>query len=258
MNLTDRAQTNFQRILVKPVEFTPAAVLFDMDGLMIESERALLQCWREASLRLGLHALDDALWLSFVGLSDRVCVELLRERLAEPQVEALLQATQVRYDAHVEAGLPLKPGVLELLALLESRGIPRAVVTSTRRERALQKLERCALLPHFDAVITGSDVMHAKPAPDIYLLAAQRLGVLPAHCVVLEDSVPGVRAALAAGMTPIQVPDLVVPDDAARALGHRVVDSLVHARELIAAALPLDPGFQQGELTAGGRGTGAL
>lgn len=222
---------------MKPVPSTPAAILFDMDGLMIESERALLQCWREASHALELHQLDDALWLSFVGLSDRVCHALLRERLDEAQVQALLQETQVRYDAHVEAGLPLKAGVLELLALLQSRGLPRAVVTSTRRERALQKLTRCGLLDYFDAVVTGSDVAHPKPAPDIYLLAAKTLGVAPGECVVLEDSAAGVRAALAAGMTPIQVPDLVLPDESTRALGHRVVESLVHARALIAAML---------------------
>jgi HAD superfamily hydrolase (TIGR01509 family) len=223
--------------LMTPVPFTPAAVLFDMDGLMIESERALLQCWREASHALQLRQLDDALWLSFVGLSDRVCTELLRERLDEARVQALLQETQVRYDAHVEAGLPLKPGVLELLALLQSRGLPRAVVTSTRRDRALQKLTRCGLLSYFDAVVTGSDVAHPKPAPDIYLLAASTLSVAPGECVVLEDSAAGVRAALAAGMTPIQVPDLVHPDESTRALGHRVVDSLMHAQALIAAVL---------------------
>lgn len=224
-----------------PIDFAPAAVLFDMDGLMIESERALLQCWRESSQHLGL-TLDDALWLSFVGLSDRVCHDMLRERLAEEQVAALLHELQLRYDAHVEAGLPLKAGVIELLQLLDERGIPRAVATSTRRDRALQKLERCGLLPHFHDVITGSDVAHAKPAPDIYLLAAQRLGVEPARCVVLEDSGPGVRAALAAGMTPIQVPDLVHPDEAMRSLGHRVVESLVHARALIEPVLPLAGG----------------
>ena len=217
--------------------FTPVAVLFDMDGLMIESERALLQCWREASQELGLEV-EDALWLSFVGLSDRACQALLRERFGdEDTLRALLHGLQVRYDAHVEAGLPLKEGVLELLALLEERGIPRAVVTSTRRERALQKLTSTGLLPHFHDVVAGNEVKHTKPAPDIYLLAAQRLGVAPSLCVVLEDSVPGVRAALAAGMTPIQVPDLVVPDDAVRALGHRIVDSLVHARALIEPAL---------------------
>ncbi|MGO4222352.1 HAD family hydrolase [Lysobacter sp. TAF61] len=223
--------------LLAPVQFTPVAVLFDMDGLMIESERALLQCWRETADELGL-AFEDSLWLSFVGLSDRACHELLRQYVDEAQLQALLQGCKARYDAHVEAGLPLKPGLIELLQLLAQRGVPRAVVTSTRRERAMQKLELCGLLPHFVTVVTGSDVVHSKPAPDIYLLAAQRLGVTPEHCVVLEDSVPGVRAALAAGMTPIQVPDLVMPDAAARALGHRVVDSLVQARALIEPVLP--------------------
>lgn len=222
--------------LLEPVGFAPAAVLFDMDGLMIESERALLECWREASQELGL-VVDDALWLSFVGLSDRVCHEMLRERFAEEQLQALLGGLQVRYDARVEAGLPLKTGVLELLALLKQRGIPRAVGTSTRRPRALQKLELCGLLPHFDAVVTGSDVAQSKPAPDIYLLAAQQLGVAPEQCIVLEDSAAGVRAALAAGMTPIQVPDLVAPDEGVRALGHRIVESLVQARALIEPAL---------------------
>ncbi|RPE75855.1 HAD family hydrolase [Vulcaniibacterium tengchongense] len=219
-----------------PLAFAPQAVLFDMDGLMIESERALLGCWRQAAQELEL-ALDDALWLSMVGLSDRICHELLRERLVEDRVQALLQRCQQLYDAQVEAGLPLKPGVLELLALLRERGVPRAVVTSTRRPRALQKLGLCGLLPHFDAVVAGGDVERPKPAPDGYLLAAHTLGAAPARCVVLEDSAPGVRAALAAGMTPIQVPDLVPPDATVRALGHRIVDSLLAARRLIEPAL---------------------
>jgi HAD superfamily hydrolase (TIGR01509 family) len=222
---------------VNAIPFVPAAIFFDMDGLLIESERALLQCWREAATVLDMPQLDDALWLSFVGLSDRVCNQLLRERLDEAQLEALLRELQARYDAHVEAGLPLKTGVHELLAVLDHHRLPRAVVTSTQRERALRKLTRCELLAHFHTVVTGSDVVHAKPAPDIYLLAAQRLGVPPSQCLVLEDSVPGVRAALAAGMTPIQIPDLVAPDDAARALGHRVMDSLMQVREAISAIL---------------------
>lgn len=221
---------------VEPIAFAPQAVLFDMDGLMIESERALLQCWREASQELGL-PLGDDLWLSMIGLHDRACHELLRALLDETQVQTLLARCHALYDEHVRAGLPLKTGVLELLALLDARGIPRAVATSTRRERALQKLELCGLLSHFHAVVTGSDVAHPKPAPDIYLLAARELGVDPARCVVLEDSVPGVQAALAAGMTPIQVPDLVVPGDDVRALGHRIVESLLHARRLIEPVL---------------------
>src|SRR5262245_51066856 len=176
-------------IRLEPIGFAPAALLFDMDGLMIESERALLQCWREASAELGLE-LEDDLWMSMIGLHDRACHDLLRARLTGQQVQDLRVRCHALYDERVLAGLPLKSGVLDLLALLDARGIPRAVATSTRRPRALQKLELCGLLPHFHAVLTGSDVEHPKPAPDIYLLAARELGVDPAHCVVLEDSVP--------------------------------------------------------------------
>ena len=168
---------------------------------------------RDGADELGLK-FEDALWLSFVGLSDRACHDMLRAATwTRHNCRRCCTGCRTRYDAHVEAGLPLKPGVLELLELLAQRGVPRAVVTSTRRDRAHCRSWSCAAcLPHFDdGRRPASDVVHSKPAPDIYLLAAERLDVAPAHCVVLEDSVPGVRAALAAGMTPIQVPDLVMP-----------------------------------------------
>lgn len=101
----------------------------------------------------------------------------------------------------------------------------------------MRKLAAADLLPYFDVVCTSSDVAAPKPAPDVYLLAASKLGVDPARCLVLEDSPTGVRAALAAGMTPIQVPDMLVPDDAARALGHRIVGSLGDAQRLLEARL---------------------
>lgn len=219
-----------------PIGFRPAAVLFDMDGLMIESERSLLECWRQATRDLGL-ALDDALWLSMIGLSDAACARMLRERLSEAEAEALTACTQALYDVRVVSGLPLRPGVRRTLDWIERLEVPRAVVTSTHRWRTEQKLERCGLRRYFRILATGDEVRASKPAPDIYLLAAARLDVDPARCVALEDSLPGVRAALAAGMTPIQVPDLVAPDDAARALGHRIVDDLEQARRLVEAAL---------------------
>lgn len=220
----------------RPLPFAPQAVLLDMDGLMLDSERALLECWQLASAEQQV-GIDDAFWLSMVGLHERECTRLLRERLGPGPADALRTRCHVLYSARVDAGLDHRPGLQPLLELLVERGITRAVVTSTRRERALQKLGAADLLRHFDTVLTGSDIDHPKPAPDIYLLAAARLGVEPDGCLVLEDSVPGVRAALAAGMTPVQVPDLVAPDAQARALGHRVVASLHEARELLQQAL---------------------
>nr|WP_281383388.1 HAD family phosphatase [Pseudoxanthomonas broegbernensis] len=219
-----------------PLAFSPVAVIFDMDGLMLDSERAITDCHARAAADLG-HALPPDYWLQMVGTGDAVCRARLVERLGEEAADALLARSGLLYEAKVDAGIPHRPGIVPLLRWLAGRGIPRAVATSTRRPLALRKLEKAGLLGWFDAVCTSSDVAHPKPAPDVYLLAARRLGVDPAHCLVLEDSPTGVRAALAAGMTPVQVPDMLQPDAQVRALGHRIVASLDEARRLLEARL---------------------
>jgi HAD superfamily hydrolase (TIGR01509 family) len=212
--------------------FVPEAVIFDMDGLMLDSERAIIGCLAEAARELG-HDLPEVLWLSMVGHSEAVCRHLLDEAIGEAQRERVLQRSHVLYEAVVAAGVPHRPGIIEMLDFLDSRRIPRAVATSTRRPLALRKLDAAGLLLRFDAICTSSDVEHPKPAPDVYLLAARSLGVDPRRCLVLEDSPTGVRAAFAAGMHPIQIPDLLEPDDAVRALGHTILPSLDDARMLL-------------------------
>ncbi|WP_374012345.1 HAD family hydrolase [Pseudoxanthomonas koreensis] len=220
-----------------PLPFFPQAVIFDMDGLMLDSERAITDCHAQAAAALG-HDLPPDYWLRMVGTGDAACRTMLVERLGEAAADALLAHSGKLYDARVAAGIPHRPGILPLLHWLQARGVPRAVATSTRRPLAMYKLDKAGLLPFFAAVCTSTDVFHPKPEPDVYLLAAQRLGVAPAQCLVLEDSPTGVRAALAAGMTAVQVPDLVAPDAQVRALGHRIVASLDEAQRLLAAQLP--------------------
>lgn len=224
--------------------FAPDAVLFDMDGLMLDSERVMLESWRQAAIEHAMQ-IDDALWLRMVGMHDLDSLALLNEHLGVDTTQRLMGTNERLYDARVAAGLPLKPGLLALLDWLEAHGVPKAVATSTRRDRAIAKLAASGLLNRFAVVVTGSDVAQAKPAPDIYLLAARQLGVDPRRCVVLEDSEPGVRAALAAGATPIQIPDLVPPSETLRAFGHRIAPSLRHAHGLLA------PWFDRDEVTAG-------
>ena len=116
--------------------------------------------------------------------------------------------------------------------------IPRAVATSTRRDRARSKLARASLLPRFHAIVGGDDVARGKPAPDIYVEAARRLGASAARCLALEDSEPGVRSALAAGMTPIMVPDMHPPSADLIALDLVVLPSLHDVLAHLAALPP--------------------
>ena len=216
--------------------FLPAAVLFDMDGLMIDSERAVLACWRQAAAEFDL-PVDDSLLHGMVGLHERLCRELLTRHFPDRDLTPLFVRTNDLYEAAVDGGLPLKPGIFPLLEYLGAAGMPKAVATSTKRATAEVNLARTGLGKHFSIVLTGSDIEHPKPAPDIYLKTAARLGVAPRQCLVLEDSEPGVRAALAAGMTPIQIPDVKQPSDELRALGHRIVGSLDEAHALLRATL---------------------
>lgn len=222
---------------IAALPFLPEAVIFDMDGLMIDSERVSIACWRQAARELRT-TLPEGFFLRMVGLGERDCHVLLQKHVDDAaRLDALSARCHQLYEDSTRDGLPLRPGLLELLDLLQAHRVPRAVATSTRQPRASRTLAACGLLDRFQAVVTSSDVEHPKPAPDIYLLAARRLGRAPDRCLALEDSPAGTRAALAAGMTVIQVPDLVAPDDALRALGHRIVDSLHDARLLLAPLL---------------------
>ena len=212
--------------------FLPAAVVFDMDGLMLDSERAIIECLARAAREAG-HELPQSLWLRMVGNSEAVCRALLDDCIGEAQREQVLARAHALYEAVVDAGVPHRPGIVELLDLLDDLRLPRAVATSTRRPLALRKLQAAGLLARFEMVCSSSDVARPKPAPDVYLLAASKLGMEPARCLALEDSPAGVRAALAAGMHAIQVPDMVVPDDDVRALGHTITASLHDVRQML-------------------------
>ena len=204
----------------------PVAVIFDMDGLMLDTESLGPQTWRDAAAAIGVD-FDLGLLPSMIGRNYRDCREMLREHYGPSYpVEQLTATCLTVFDAIVARdGIAQKPGLRELLDWLERRTScarsrrPRAA-TAPRRNSTQQ-----GLLQRFAALVGGNEVERGKPEPDIFLLAASRLSVAPADCVVLEDSEPGVRAALAAGMMPIMVPDLHAPSPGparARAAGAAV------------------------------------
>lgn len=211
-----------------PLSRPPAAVLFDMDGLLLDSERVALGIMSACASELGL-AWSPEVGLRIIGRNVDDSSRILREHYGnDARLDALPAAFRARYDRHIDDyAIAHKPGVTELLDLLDAHGIARAVATSTQRERAARKLERNGLLRRFDALVGGDEVARGKPAPDIFLAAARALDVQPSACLVLEDSNSGARAGLAAHMAVVMVPDLLEPDDDVIAMGALRQSSLI-------------------------------
>jgi len=224
---------------LRPVR-RPRAVIFDMDGLMLDTERLALAAWQQASAALGLRC-DPDVARRMVGRNQADAMAIVREHHgADFPVDAVMAESAAAYEAIVaREGIALKPGLAALLDWLAGERIATAVATSTRRGRALTKLERTGLLQRFTAIVGGDEVARGKPAPDIFLAAAARLAHAPERCIVLEDSEPGLHGAHAAGIAPIMVPDLHPPSADLLALAPLVLASLDDVR-LHLAALPVD------------------
>lgn len=185
-------------------------VIFDMDGLMFDTERLWDTLWEPTCREMGVEmpADVDAFLASGRGLAGQALAEHIREYFPMVDPQKMLQTAWRLADELFAKGVPCKPGLFELLDVLEERGIPRIVASSSPRSMILQNLSTTGAGRYFAQVVCGADVEHSKPAPDIFLLAASRLGVDIRRCLVLEDSLNGLRAARASGAVSVMVPDL--------------------------------------------------
>ncbi|KJY82732.1 CbbY [Vibrio galatheae] len=204
------------------------AAIFDMDGLLLDTERVCMRVFKQACENVNLPFYEDN-YLSIIGKNSAGIEKVFRKTYGD-DLEKLQTEWRKNYDAIVKhQAIPVKHGVIELLEWLKAHNIPTAVATSTHREVALIKLELAGLSQYFDSFTCGCEVKNGKPDPEIYLLAAERLGVPAEQCLAFEDSNNGVRSATAAKMTTFQIPDLVAPCDEVKALGHNIFPSLQDA-----------------------------
>ncbi|MGN0984361.1 MAG: HAD family hydrolase [Gemmiger sp.] len=208
-------------------------VIFDMDGLMFDTERLWDTLWGPCCERLGLPAPTDAFLASGRGMAG----DNLKRHLAAyyPQIspDALLAMVWKLADETFAEGVPCKPGLRELLDYLEQTGIPRIVASSSPRNLVETNLQTTGVRRYFHDIVCGGDVQVSKPDPAIFLLAASRLGLAPGECLVLEDSFNGVRAGHAAGAVTVMVPDMAQPTEEIRRLYDRCCGDLLEVLALL-------------------------
>ena len=213
------------------------AAVFDMDGLMFDTETLVYRIWQRMMDEEGYpYSLED--FKQTVGKRKAEVQNFYFGKYGEdfPYWDFSAKCRQ-RYLWYIgENGVPVKKGLLELLDFLKEKGFLIALATSTSRVTTELNLESAKLTEYFDTLVCGEDVVNGKPHPEVFLDAAARLGVKPSECVALEDSVNGIKSAYAAGMTTVMVPDMIRPSDQLLPMIDLCCDSLGKAIPFIEGA----------------------
>ncbi|HEY2660579.1 MAG TPA: HAD family phosphatase [Caulobacteraceae bacterium] len=202
------------------------AVVFDMDGLLIDSEGLVREGILLAARNLGFE-MPLSLCAAMIGLPSERGKALIRDHFGPGfDLDGYLVEEQRVVGAMFAEGVALKSGVVEILDRLDALGLPRAVATSSSRGAVAHGLGGNGIQHRFGAIVSREDVPRHKPFPDPFLKAAELLGVNPQACLALEDSHNGVRAAHAAGMMTVMVPDLLDPTEEMHAKCVHIAESL--------------------------------
>jgi HAD superfamily hydrolase (TIGR01509 family) len=214
------------------------AALFDMDGLLFDTENLFLSCSRETKQELG-YTIPEELHVEAIGRTFEDTKRIFLEHLGQDfPLETFLQKNHQRVYAHIERyGMPIKPGAVPLLKELRRRGIKTLLVSSSSTWMIEKNLKAADMEGFFDLIVSGEEVEHGKPAPDIFLLAADRARLAPGECLVLEDSNNGAKAGVAAGMRTVMVPDIKPPLPEVEVEVYKVCKTLEEVRQILPSLL---------------------
>lgn len=212
------------------------ALVFDMDGLMFDTERLGLKAWEYGGRQLHVD-IGEPVVRQMLGMNQAGLRRFLTDRFGEgfDFYRCFQHWAEYMREAIEKQGVPLKKGLTRLLRYLKENGYRAAMATSSNRPMVLWYLQKSGVGGYFDEIVTGDSIRRGKPAPDIYIKAAKALLLPPEECMALEDSLSGIRSAYHAGMKPVMVPDLVEPTDEIRPLLYALAASLDEVIPLLEA-----------------------
>lgn len=202
-------------------------IVFDMDGVLFDTERLCMEGWSRVAAAQGISGIEETA-RRCIGLNENDTRALVQEALGrEFPYEAFRRQVSDWFWQQIKShGLPVKEGVKKLLPYLQHAGYKIGLASSSKYDSVVSHLKEAGLIDYFSVLVTGDMVEHSKPEPDIYLLACRKLQENPGECFAVEDSANGIRAAAAAGMKPIMVPDLLEPDEEMKRLSFLICRDL--------------------------------
>lgn len=216
------------------------AIIFDMDGVLVASGPAHAKSWELAAKKHGLEV-DGATFTATFGRPSRDIIRIIwGADTSDEQIAEIDGVKEFLYRQLISGMVPLTVGVREVLAAFVAEGYPLAVGSSGPKENIDLVLDETGLRSHFIAVVNGFDIEHGKPAPDCFLLCAERMGVAPETCLVIEDAPVGIEAANAAGMKSVGLTGTHPAEPLHAAGATEVVDDLRHVTPELAARLGVE------------------
>ena len=206
--------------------------IFDMVGVLFDTERIYQQTWHEMAAERQI-TLGDGFLREISGSNGERMYRTLEAYFQVSDGTVVARECMERIRKKLSVHVPIKEGVQEILQFFKDKGLRIAVASSSSFEQIESNLKIAGIHSYFDEIVSGAEVKHGKPAPDIFLYAAERIGCKPEECFVFEDSENGVRAGHAAGCITIMVPDLIEASDEILPYCSKVCLGLLKAREEI-------------------------
>lgn len=208
------------------------AVIFDMDGTIFDSERLVLECWQRIGKRYGIPDIGEV-FMRCIGTNKARTQEIVFGHYGKdfPYEKFSRESSALFHEMTEKEGLPVKTGAREILVYLREQNIPLGLASSTRLAAVTQELGDAGLYECFQTVVGGDLLKNSKPAPDIYLMTCERMGVLPQNTYAIEDSYNGIRSAHSAGLHPVMVPDMMPATEEMRDLSEAIFEDLFQVRE---------------------------